>query len=50
MLKALEGMAGGHPDFATLNAELVNLQETDMPVVVSPGQNEISEMKKMNHG
>ena len=40
VLKALEGMAGGHPDFATLHARLVNLQETDMAVVVSPGQND----------
>jgi type I restriction enzyme, R subunit len=46
VLKALEGMAGGHPDFATLHARLFNLQETDMAVVVSPGQNEISEMKE----
>ena len=46
VLKALEGMAGGHPDFTTLHARLVNLQETDMAVVVSPGQNEISEMKE----
>jgi type I restriction enzyme R subunit len=46
VLKALDGMAGGHPDFATLHARLVNLQETDMAVVVSPGQNEISEMKE----
>mgnify|MGYP002655175659 CR=1 FL=1 len=40
VLKALEGMAGSHPDFATLHARLVNLQETDMAVVVSPGQND----------
>jgi len=46
VLKALEGMAGSHSDFATLHARLVNLQETDMAVVVSPGQNEISEMKE----
>jgi type I restriction enzyme R subunit len=46
VLKALEGMAGGHPDHAGLLARLVNLQETDMAVVVSPGQNEISEMKE----
>jgi type I restriction enzyme R subunit len=46
VLKALDGMAGIHPDFAALNARLVNLQETDMAVVVSPGQNEISEMKE----
>ena len=46
VLNALEGMAGSHPDFAMLHARLVNLQETDMAVVVSPGQNEISEMKE----
>jgi type I restriction enzyme R subunit len=46
VLKALEGMAGGHPNHAGLLARLVNLQETDMAVVVSPGQNEISEMKE----
>ena len=46
VLKALEGMVGSHPDFATLHARLINLQETDMAVVVSPGQNEISEMKE----
>jgi len=46
VLNALEGMAGGHPDFKTLHARLVNLQETDMAVVVSPGKNEISEMKE----
>jgi type I site-specific restriction-modification system R (restriction) subunit len=46
VLKALDGMAGGHPDHAGLLARLVNLQETDMAVVVSPGQNEISEMKE----
>jgi type I restriction enzyme R subunit len=44
--KALEGMVGPHPDHAMLLARLVNLQETDMAVVVSPGQNEISEMKE----
>ncbi|MCF7673724.1 MAG: type I restriction endonuclease subunit R [Akkermansiaceae bacterium] len=44
VLKTLAGMALGHPDFETLNARLKNLQETDMAVVVSPGQNEISEM------
>jgi type I restriction enzyme R subunit len=46
VLNALEGMAGSHPDFAALHARLVNLHETDMAVVVSPGQNEISEMKE----
>lgn len=45
VLKALDGMAGTHADFAALHARLVNLQETDMAVVVSPGQNEISEMR-----
>ena len=40
VLKALDGMAGGHLDFTTLHARLVNLQETDMAVVVSPGQND----------
>jgi type I restriction enzyme, R subunit len=44
VLQALEGMAGGHPDFATLHARLVNLQETDMAVVVSSGQNDGPEM------
>ncbi len=39
-LKAVEGMAGGHPDFAMLHARLINLQETDMAVVVSPGLND----------
>ncbi|MCC5805368.1 MAG: type I restriction endonuclease subunit R [Opitutales bacterium] len=42
---ALEGMSPGHPDFALLNARLKNLVETDMAVVVSPGQNEVAEMK-----
>jgi type I restriction enzyme R subunit len=46
VLKALDGMAGGHPEHAGLLARLVNLQETDMAVVVSPGQNEIPEMKE----
>ena len=44
VLKALHGMVGSHPDHAGLLARLVNLQETDMAIVVSPGQNEISEM------
>jgi len=46
VLKAITGMDLGHPEFAMLHARLVNLQETDMAVVVSPGQNEISEMKE----
>ncbi len=46
VLTAVTGMAGTHPDFSTLNERLRNLQETDMAVVVSPGQNEISEMKE----
>lgn len=32
------------PEYAELNARLRNLVETDMAVVVSPGQNEITEM------
>ncbi|MFD2257985.1 HsdR family type I site-specific deoxyribonuclease [Luteolibacter algae] len=32
------------PEYAELNARLKNLVETDMAVVVSPGQNEITEM------
>jgi type I restriction enzyme R subunit len=46
VLKAVTGMALGHPYFEALNARLKNLQETDMAVVVSQGQNEISEMKE----
>ncbi len=46
VLAKVSGMAGSHPDFAALNERLRNLQETDMAVVVSPGQNEISEMKE----
>lgn len=45
VLTAVTGMAGSHSDFAALNERLRNLQETDMAVVVSPGQNEIYEMK-----
>jgi type I restriction enzyme R subunit len=45
VLKAVTETSVSHPDFQRLNARLLNLQETDMAVVVSPGQNEISEMK-----
>jgi type I restriction enzyme, R subunit len=44
VLKSLEGMASGHPDFAKLHERLVNLQETDMAVVVSPGLNDGEEI------
>jgi type I restriction enzyme R subunit len=40
VIKAVTGMAGTHPDHAALNERLRNLQETDMAVVVSPGQND----------
>ena len=42
---ALEGMSPSHRDFGALQSRLRNLVETDMAVVVSPGQNEIAEMK-----
>lgn len=41
----LKGMSPQFPEYTELNARLKNLVETDMAVVVSPGQNEISEMK-----
>ncbi len=41
----LERLNPNHMDHALLHARLANLQETDMAVVVSPGQNEIAEMK-----
>ena len=37
-----------HAEYEALNERLKNLQETEMAVIVSPGQNEISEMQK--HG
>jgi type I restriction enzyme R subunit len=46
VLKAITGMSAIHPDYEALNMRLKNLSETDMAVVVSPGQNEISEMKE----
>ncbi len=46
VLLALSGLAATHPDYLPLQARLKNLHETDMAVVVSPGQNEISEMKE----
>jgi type I restriction enzyme R subunit len=46
VLLALSGLAATHPDYLPLQARLKNLHETDMAVVVSPGQNEISEMQE----
>jgi type I restriction enzyme R subunit len=46
VLLALSGLAATHPDYLPLQARLKNLHETDMAVVVSPGQNEISDMKE----
>ncbi|MBK1830775.1 type I restriction endonuclease subunit R [Verrucomicrobiaceae bacterium R5-34] len=45
VLAELDGMNPQRPEYPVLNERLRNLQETDMAVVVSPGQNEISEMK-----
>lgn len=42
---AVDALTESHPDFPKLHARLQNLVETDMAVVVSPGQNEISAMK-----
>ncbi len=42
---ALDGLNPQHPDYPALIERLRNLTETDMAVVVSPGQNEIAEMK-----
>jgi type I restriction enzyme, R subunit len=46
VIDVLKSMSGNHPQYPSLLARLKNLQETDMAVVVSPGQNEISEMKE----
>jgi type I restriction enzyme R subunit len=46
VLKALATLSIIHPDYEGLRTRLKNLQETDMAVVVSSGQNEISEMKE----
>jgi type I restriction enzyme R subunit len=46
---AVERMQSAGPEFQRLNERLRNLRETDMAVVVSPGQNEISEMKAKGH-
>lgn len=46
VLAGLKGMSPQRPEHPVLNARLKNLNETDMAVVVSPGQNEITEMKK----
>ncbi len=40
----LDGMSPTHPRHGYLHERLLNLMETDMAVVVSPGQNEITEM------
>jgi type I restriction enzyme R subunit len=45
VLTALKGMSVLDPARAALVERLNNLQETDMAVVVSPGQNEIPQMK-----
>lgn len=45
VLAKVQGMSGQHAEFSALNERLRLLQETDMAVVVSSGQNEISEMK-----
>jgi type I restriction enzyme R subunit len=42
---AVERTQSAGPEFQRLTERLRNLRETDMAVVVSPGQNEISEMK-----
>lgn len=46
VLAELQGMSPQRPEYPVLNQRLRNLQETDMAVVVSPGQNEISQMKE----
>jgi type I restriction enzyme R subunit len=45
----MEGMNPTHAEWQALSDRLKNLQDTDMAVVVSPGQNEIQEMKKHGH-
>lgn len=45
---AIKEMSMTHPEYEALNDRLRNLQDTDMAVVVSPGQNEIAMMEK--HG
>ncbi len=42
----LDRLSNHHPDFSRLHERLANLRGTDMAVVVSPGQNEVPEMKK----
>lgn len=44
VIDVLKNMAGSHAQYTTLQQRLKNLQETDMAVVVSPGENEIAEM------
>lgn len=48
VLEEISDTAMQHPSYAALHARLVNLQETEMSLIVSPGQNEIEEMKQ--HG
>jgi type I restriction enzyme R subunit len=43
---SLDGLNPQHGDYPVLLERLRNLTETDMAVVVSPGQNEIAEMAK----
>ena len=45
VLKTLETLNPQRREYAPLHARLQNLQDTDMAVVVSPGQNEIAEMQ-----
>ena len=45
ILRKINAAGGTPPDLDALNARLTILQATDMAVVVSQGQNEISEMK-----
>ncbi len=47
-LEALLSTAPNHPQHAVLQERLRNLQETDLAVVVSQGQNEIAQIKE--HG
>lgn len=46
VLKAMSGMSAASAEYKALSERLRNLQETDMAVIVSSGQNEILEMKE----
>lgn len=46
LLAALQAMNPHQAQYMVLNERFRNMQETDMAVVVSPGQSEISEMKE----